>query len=205
MQRLVSSTSALVGAFSATVASSTAAEQKRFMHKGEFKAPERMRRLRNSNLTTTQWNTNKYGGRFARLRESRATYRRAVASREFSRDPRIVQFNMDVWNAQQTLRKKWKGRDWEVVELPYELAPKVLQKVIPEMYTAPPMHADPAAGDFSNIRAKVFDREDLQEVLFTDVAGRRARGENVDPSSVVLPYPNLLRVDKKAMTLDKFL
>lgn len=77
-----------------------------------------------------------------------------------------LQYNVDVWNAQQTLRKKWKGRNWRVVELPFEKAPALLQKVVPEEYTELPMMADPKNGDFSNIRRKTFAQEDLQEALF---------------------------------------
>ncbi|ESL12037.1 hypothetical protein TRSC58_00201 [Trypanosoma rangeli SC58] len=50
---------------------------------------------------------------------------------------------------------------------------------------------DPERHDFSNIRNKVYDREELQGVLF---------GSAGPP-----PYPLLQRIDKQAMTLEKFL
>ena len=50
--------------------------------------------------------------------------------------------------------------------MPFQKAPAILQKVIPEEYTELPMMADPKNGDFSNIRRKTFSQEDLQESLF---------------------------------------
>lgn len=133
--------------------------------------------------------SNHFGGRTAYLREI-GPFDHKKKGRIFKRDPRTVQFNVDVWAAQQSLRKRWKGRDWDVVELPFALAPAELQRVIPEMYTDVPVMAQPAAGDYGNVRSKVYDREALQEVLY----GGQAR-----------PYPALRTVDARAQTLDKFL
>lgn len=135
---------------------------------------------------------NRFGGRSAYLREI-GPFDHKKKGRLFKRDPETQQFNVDVWSAQQTLRKQWKGRDWDVVEMPFELAPKELQRVVPERYTDVPVMANPAANDFMNIRRKVYDREALQGALY-------ATGANGQT-----PYPALQRVDRSAMTLDKFL
>ncbi|EPY29730.1 hypothetical protein AGDE_05298 [Angomonas deanei] len=64
-----------------------------------------------------------------------------------------------------------------------------MQRVIPELYTDVPIPTNSAKGDYSNLRSKVYDRETLQEALYS---GAR-------------PYPEIVRVDQKALTLDKFL
>ena len=110
---------------------------------------------------------------------------------EWKRDIPSMQYNVDVWTAQQTLRKQWKGRDWDVFELPFEKAPTLLQRVIPEIHTEAPVMSDPANGDFSNIRAKVFDREELQDVLYPDFETK--------------PYPKIEKPKKDSkITLDSF-
>ncbi|EAN86104.1 hypothetical protein C3747_66g48 [Trypanosoma cruzi] len=133
---------------------------------------------------------NHFGGRTAYLREI-GPVNIKKSGRRFKKDLRTVQFNVDIWCAQQTLRKRWKQRDWEVIEVPFRLAPAEQQRVIPEMYTDVPPMTDPERHDFSNIRNKVYDREELQGVLFG--------------ASGPLPYPPLQRIDRQAMTLDKFL
>lgn len=119
-------------------------------------------------------------------------------------DTDLRQYNVDVWCAQQSTRKKWKARDWDVHEVPFDHAPSVLQRVLPEKYTELPVAADPSYGDYSNIDQKVFDIEELQDVLFpAPVGGSVAKTE----SDAAMPYPRLLRVRAKhdLPTLDSIL
>lgn len=156
---------------------------------GVFDHPPYKFRQQHSFNSLPVHDSSRFGGRSAYLREI-GPFDHKRKGRLFKRDPRTVQFNVDVWAAQQTLRKRWKGRDWDVVELPFSLAPKELQRVIPEVYTDVPTMTNPAQGDFSNIRSKVYDREALQGALYGGVAK---------------PYPALRTVDPEALTLDKFL
>ncbi|CBH13493.1 hypothetical protein, conserved [Trypanosoma brucei gambiense DAL972] len=157
---------------------------------GEFDHPPFQFRQRHTFNTTPLHDANRFGGRTAYLREI-GPVNIKKQGRRFKKDPRTVQFNVDVWCAQQTLRKRWKQRDWEVIEIPFRLVPREQQRVIPELYTDIPQMTDPARNDFSNIRNKVYDREELQGVLF--------------PAAGTMLYPPLQRVDKQAMTLDKYL
>ncbi|EPY29249.1 hypothetical protein STCU_04650 [Strigomonas culicis] len=65
-----------------------------------------------------------------------------------------------------------------------------MQRVVPELYTDVPQMTNVQKGDFSNIRGKVYDREQLQLALYGGASK---------------PYPDVVRVDPRAMTLDKFL
>lgn len=130
-----------------------------------FSLPPRRHRRSHTHLNLNAHNSNYLNGRTAHFRfNGRSPHRRHGA--EWKKHRPTIEYNIDVWNAQQTSRKKWKGRDFRVVELPFEAAPAMLQKVIPEEYTELPMMSDPANGDFSNIRRKTFAQEDLQEALF---------------------------------------
>lgn len=162
---------------------------RRTVSTGVFDHPTKFDRRRHTFNTLPTHDANRFGGRTAYLREI-GPFDHKTKGRLFKRDPATQQFNIDVWSAQQTLRKKWKARDWEVVEMPFALAPRELQRVIPEVYTDVPQMANPTKGDFGNIRSKVYDREELQDALF-------------GPESH--PYPPLRRVDASAVTLDKFL
>jgi hypothetical protein len=135
--------------------------------------------------------SSRYGGRAAHFRVSTRNTAHQVNNYWF-KDQRLEKYNIDVWLAQQTLRKKWKGRDWDVVEMPFALAPKALQQVVPELHTELPKMTAPAKGDFQNIRSKVFNREDLQDALF--------------PNHAVKPYPQLQRRSEaaSARALDSF-
>ncbi|KAG8341612.1 hypothetical protein TRVL_07560 [Trypanosoma vivax] len=157
---------------------------------GVFDHPSFEHRKRHTFNTLPLHDANRFGGRTAYLREIGPVNIKG-RGRRFKKDHRTVQFNVDVWCAQQTLRKRWKQRDWEVVEVPFALAPREQQRVIPELYTDVPQMADPDRMDFTNIRNKVYDREDLQAVLF--------------PSANSPPYPAIQRVDRDAITLEKFL
>ena len=155
-----------------------------------FFHPVKSSRRRHTHITTPMHDANHFGGRSAQLREIGPINHR-MRGRMFKMDPTLQQYNVDIWAAQQTLRKKWKSRDWDVIEFPFELAPKQLQRVIPELYTELPPMTDPANNDCQNIRKKVFDCEDLQRVLY--------------PKADRTPYPPIQRVDKtKPLTLDKF-
>ncbi|CAD2222594.1 hypothetical protein AGDE_01115 [Angomonas deanei] len=162
--------------------------QRRCISTGVFEHPPFKYRKRHAFNTLPVHDANRFGGRSAYLREI-GPFDHKKKGRQFKRDPGTVQFNVDVWSAQQTLRKQWKKRDWTVVELPFALAPKEMQRVIPELYTDVPIPTNSAKGDYSNLRSKVYDRETLQEALYS---GAR-------------PYPEIVRVDQKALTLDKFL
>ncbi|KAG5510343.1 hypothetical protein JKF63_07672 [Porcisia hertigi] len=164
----------------------------RCLSTGNFDHPPFSYRHQHTFNTLPMHDTNRFGGRTAYLREI-GPIDHKKKGRLFKRDPATLQFNVDVWCAQQTLRKQWKRRDWDVVEMPFEVAPKELQRVVPEMYTDVPMMTDPARHDYMNIRRKVFDREDLQGALYAS----KGAGHS--------PYPPIQRVDKTAMTLDKYL
>lgn len=139
-----------------------------------FSLPPQRHRRSHTHLTLNYHNSNFLGGRTAYFRYHGKPLGKKHGA-EWKKHRPTVDYNIDVWAAQQTLRKKWKGRDYRVVELPFEAAPAQLQKVIPEEYTELPMMSDPANGDFSNIRRKTFAQEDLQEALF---------GKRVLPNSV---------------------
>ncbi|CCW63559.1 unnamed protein product [Phytomonas sp. EM1] len=160
---------------------------------GVFDHPPFSHRQQHTYNTLPLHDANRFGGRTAYFREI-GPFDHKRKGRLFKRDLRTLQYNVDTWCAQSTLRKKWKGRDWEVVELPFNLAPTELQRVIPEQYTDVPQMTQPAVGDYSNIRSKVYDREELQDVLF----GGKAH-----------PYPRIVRVkddnDKASLALNKFL
>lgn len=184
MKRFGSTRSSLISAmaiFGTTV---------RTVSTGRFDHPPFSYRQRHTFETLPIHDANYFGGRTAQLREI-GPIDGKKRGRLFKRNKEITQYNVDVWCAQQTLRKRWKGRDWTVVEMPFELAPKELQRVIPEMYTDVPQWADAKRGDYSNIRSKVYDVEELQPALF---AGRET-----------MPYSSILKRNETAMTLDKFL
>ncbi|CAJ1986801.1 mitoribosomal protein mS69 [Leishmania donovani] len=180
------------GAVSTSPTSAPLTVATRCVHAGIFDHPPFSYRRQHTFNTLPMHDANRFGGRTAYLREI-GPIDHKKKGRLFKRDLPTLQFNVDVWCAQQTLRKQWKGRDWDVVEMPFEMAPKELQRVVPEKYTDVPMMADPARHDYMNIRRKVFDREDMQDALF-------ASGGADQP-----PYPAIQRVDKAAMTLDKYL
>ncbi|KAG5485033.1 hypothetical protein LSCM1_07113 [Leishmania martiniquensis] len=159
---------------------------------GSFDHPPFSYRHQHTFNTLPMHDANRFGGRTAYLREI-GPIDHKKKGRLFKRDLATLQFNVDVWCAQQTLRKQWKGRDWDMVEMPFELAPKELQRVVPEKHTDVPMMADPARHDYMNIRRKVFDREDLQGVLYPSSSAGQS------------PYPAIQCVDKAAMTLEKYL
>ena len=135
--------------------------------------------------------SNYFGGRSAFLREI-GPINAKKRGRKFKKEITICQFNVDIWCAQQTLRKRWKQRDWDVHEIPFRLAPKDLQRVIPDMYTDVPQLTDRANGDWSNIRNKVYDRESLAGFLYPS-----------DEAATI--YQPLQLVKQHEMTLDKFL
>eukprot|EP00758_Cryptobia_borreli_P001734 Tbor_TRINITY_DN2488_c0_g2::TRINITY_DN2488_c0_g2_i2::g.2643::m.2643 len=197
-------------------------QQCRLIHKGKFKMSDRLIRVRNTHMTLSERTPQLFGGRLASMRQYKNN--RKVRGRTFTKDPKIVQFNVDVWNAQQTLRRKWKKRDWEVVEVPYEIAPPALQRVIPDIYTDVPLidtDGDVSKNIFSrdyvnnnntalnssnrainknsrNIRDMVFDREEIQDVLY-------AKGGLESGNKTLHPYPRLRRVSSHSMTLEHFL
>lgn len=132
----------------------------------QFDHPRFSFRQRHTYHTLPMHDANKFGGRTAYLREI-GPFDHKRKGRLFKRNLEISQWNVDVWCAQQTLRKKWKARDWEVIEVPFALAPPEMQCVIPEAYTDLPV-AVAASGSAGacNLRRKVYDREQLQEMLY---------------------------------------
>ncbi len=147
-------------------------------------------RRRHTHMQLPTHDSSRFGGRLAYMREI-GPINNKYRGKAWKGVPELQQYNVDVWCAQQTLRKKWKARDWEVMEVPFEKAPKVLQRVIPEKYTELPVMTDPKNGDFENIQTKVFDREELQDALYPHMAKH--------------PFPRLLTVNRSAATLDTFL
>lgn len=81
---------------------------------------------------------NRFGGRTAYLREI-GPFDHKRRGRLFKRQRELSQWNVDVWAAQQSLRKKWKSRDYFVVEMPFLQSPQLLQRVIPEVFTDVPI------------------------------------------------------------------
>ncbi|CCW71357.1 unnamed protein product [Phytomonas sp. Hart1] len=158
-----------------------------------FDHPPFSHRQQHTYNTLPLHDSSRFGGRTAYFREI-GPFNHKRRGRLFKRDHRTLQYNVDIWCAQSTLRKKWKGRDWEVVELPFNLAPAEQQRVIPELYTDVPQMTHPAVGDYSNIRSKVYDREELQGALF---------------GGKTYPYPRMLKVkndsDEASLSLDRFL
>ncbi|CUE79201.1 Hypothetical protein, putative [Bodo saltans] len=194
-------TTSLVGSVAALCSTMRCVSTARFDH------PPYADRQKHTYRTLPIHDANYFGGRLANLREIGPVDGKK-RGRLFKRNPEIAQFNVDVWCAQQTLRKRWKQRDWEVVELPFSLAPAAMQRVIPEVYTDVPQMVDPSSSstDRSNIRSKVYALEDVQEAVFlgkqvTDSKNNSQLQRQVDG----LPYKRLLRVDKNALTLEKFL
>jgi hypothetical protein len=114
--------------------------------------------------------------------------------RRFKKELSVCQFNVDIWCAQQTLRKRWKQRDWDVHEVPFTLAPRVLQRVIPEMHTAVPAGLDHSLRSYVNLHSTIIDREEITTVLYPD-----------DECLASRIYVPIRRVDRSLMTLDKFL
>lgn len=188
------STTTLSAAMSLSSTTATTTNQVRSIHKGEFKVDTALKRRFNSHISAPIWSSQRFGGRWAAFRV-KAPAKRAFVKKTFTQDPQIIQFQADVWNAQQTLRKKWKGRDFEVVELPFALAPAALRGVIPDIHTGAPRCTDELRGDYSNIQNKVFDREEVQQVMYSK-AGEAQQQQ---------PYPTLLKPTTSPMTLDNFL
>lgn len=165
-----------------------------------FDHPPYSARQRHTFRTLPIHDANYFGGRLANLREIGPVDGKK-RGRLFKRNKDLAQFNVDVWCAQQTLRKRWKQRDWDVVELPFSIAPRELRRVLPELYTDIPQMVDASGnGDCSNVRSRVYPVEDLQNEIFF---GGHAQPHS--QSSPSLPYRAPLLVDKRAMTLDKFL
>ena len=166
------------------------ADGTRAVSTNRFDQPPFTNRQKHTFKSAPVHSSNYFGGRTAQFREI-GPIDGKKAGRKFKIEREITQYNVDIWCAQQTLRKQWKGRDWDVVEMPFELAPPTLQRVIPELHTDIPLPSDPKAGDYENVRSKVFDVEELQDKLFPG-------GQRVLPD--IRPPPE----DSK-MTLDKFL
>mmetsp|Transcript_27516 Transcript_27516/g.31712 ORF Transcript_27516/g.31712 Transcript_27516/m.31712 type:complete len:189 (-) Transcript_27516:82-648(-) len=175
----------------APMQSSCTVQQHRNVSTGRFDHPPYSFRQRHTFQTLPIHDANYFGGRTAQLREI-GPVNSMRRGRQFKRNKELAQYNVDIWCAQQTLRKRWKSRDWEVMELPFPLAPRELQRVMPEMYTDVPQPVDGFGGkDMSNVRSKVFDVETLQHVVY----GARSP----------LLTTAIRRVHKDALTLDKFL
>lgn len=168
---------------------------RRSVSTARFEHPKYSGRQRHSYNTLPTHDANYMGGRLAQLREI-GPINAKVRSRLFKRTPELSQYSVDIWCAQQTLRKRWKARDWDVVELPFCAAPKVLQRVIPELYTDVPQMADPANGDRRNLHHRVFDAEELQHIIMSE--------SRMDAAPATL-VSRLQVVKRDSMTLDKFL
>lgn len=134
-----------------------------------FELLARRHRRSHTHLTLPSHHSSYWGGRTAHFRVPQKSAKRFKENApQWKLDQPTMQFNVDVWAGQQSLRRKWKGREWRVVELPFERAPAVLQRVIPELHSELPVMADPKTGDYTNIRAKTFAVEDpaLQETVY---------------------------------------
>ncbi|KNH07396.1 hypothetical protein XU18_1928 [Perkinsela sp. CCAP 1560/4] len=83
-----------------------------------------------------------------------------------------------VYEAQEFSRRQWKGRDFEVYEVPWSLAPPDLRRVIPELHTECPIRS---AVDGKNLRHKVFDRWELSNELFGHETVERPKVPCVSP------------------------
>ena len=113
--------------------------------------------------------TSRFGGRLSRLRtgvQARGPGNFAKKVPDWKKDEPLRRYNIDVWWAQETLRREWKGRDFDVYELPFALAPAALRRVIPQRYTEPFVPRDAARGDLRDVTEATFPVEELQAALF---------------------------------------
>lgn len=184
-----------------------------------FDHPKYQYRQRHTYNSLPLHDANRFGGRTAYLREIGPIDHKRQG-RLFKRQHEIAQWNVEMWCAQQTLRKRWKGRDWVVVEMPFAACPPVLQRVLPEVYTDIPVGVEieesqekdhlrrkykPPENRFyrhqtKNIRQKVFDLEELQTSLF---------GTSITATEKVnaTPYPKIRQSGSSQLSfvLDAFL
>lgn len=159
---------------------------------GEFSVQKPSSRRRHTARTLPLHDSNRFGGRLAYMRMP-STKTKKYSGERWTFDERLLQYNTDMWVAQQTLRRQWKSRDWDVVELPFALAPQELRQVIPELHTEFPKSVDARNGKYGNVRDVVVPCEDLQDALF--------------PRSEVKPYPTVFTprdVPTRGATLDSF-
>ena len=134
----------------------------RFVAANFVRRPGDGTRRRHSHDVVPRDDANRLGGRTAYFRVLSGT-NGPKSGKKWTKDATLVNYNIDVWLGQQTLRKKWKGRNWDVVEMAFEDAPKELQRVIPEKYTELPLPVGEKGG---NIRDFVVDRESIQPALY---------------------------------------
>ena len=99
----------------------------------------------------------RFGGRAVRVSST------GQLAPQHLRDPRTKTRMLAVYEAQEFSRRRWKGRDYEVYELPFSLAPKELQRVVPELHTECPLRA---GTDGTNLRHKVYERSALPAEVF---------------------------------------
>ena len=115
-----------------------------------------VRRRPFSYMKRTRHERQRFGGRAVRIAST------AQNSPKHLRDPRTKERMLAVYEAQEFSRRHWKGRDFEVYEIPWSLAPRELQRVMPELHTECPTRA----ADGTNIRHKVFERSMLPAEIF---------------------------------------
>eukprot|EP00759_Apiculatamorpha_spiralis_P040715 PhF_6_TR39591/c0_g1_i1/m.58672 len=113
-----------------------------------------------SNRKTPYHEPQKFGGRIAHVKQY-VTVKHGSGTL-WKKDPKMRERVLAVFEAQQFSRREWKSRDYDVYELPYEFAPKEMQRVIPDLYTEIPIRAN----DGTNLRQKVYDRETMASVLY---------------------------------------
>lgn len=126
---LASTTTTLLTPFRSVVTASTMLDH-----------PQYKFRQQHTYRTLPLHDSNRFGGRTSYLREI-GPFDHKRRGRLFKRQRELAQWNVDIWAAQQTLRKKWKSRDYMVVEMPFLQSPAALQRVIPEMFTDIPICA----------------------------------------------------------------
>ena len=115
--------------------------------------PPAWRKLHTYNQLSPNSST-RFGGRLKRFRQARQTAPvhpgRAYPLQPWKRQPHMIQYNVDVWWAQETLRREWKGREFDVYEVPYQQLAMMtssegqqqrqqhpLLRVVPHPYTEP--------------------------------------------------------------------
>eukprot|EP00760_Papus_ankaliazontas_P029542 PhM_4_TR4282/c0_g1_i1/m.93371 len=152
-------------------------------------------------LKTPRHEPQKYGGRIVHVKQSGTT--EMGKGLMWKRSAALQNRALAVFEAQEFSRRHWKSRDYDVVELPYELAPAELQRVLPEPYTENLIRD--ARG--TNLRRRVFTRDEVGAVVYGE--GYRTPGSTIsklDADGNAQPLTACLApASTKKMTLDKLL
>ena len=121
-----------------------------------------MRERHFSYMKTPRHESQRFGGRACRIRQSMPLAH--GAGLQHLKYPEIKEQILSVYEAQERSRREWKSRDYDIYEMPFSLAPRELQRVIPEPYTELPLRASTGA----LLSHVIFEREVVAKELFPD-------------------------------------